>query len=443
MFRPSPWLCRGGLGLAALTVGLLGARFAGADTLPAEGSNELKKQYEKKEARELYQRLEKGEVAATDEHLPVIDTAAKWFTQRVTWVEYNKEPGQLNKLVKEFEAQLESAKRNLPANQKFLQLLQKQMVVRLLEVVKLRDDQLIDRINAARMLAYLGKFGYEDVLDAYTAILEDPKQHDAVKDHILEGMKDVFAQTWAVPPVPIKDKKREARAILALLHFLERKPNLADDAPREEVEAARFLRRKAIRALALTRYPAVVVDGKVEGRTAQDLLRVVSGNVWPEPNLSEKVEAAAGVMRLRSADLKDYQPDYAAYHLGRFLVELSDRYQKQRPLDKKDKNEEVTPGPVRDSLEPWKVYGARLGEALEALKADTKGQPEAAYLAQFTSRGERILKVIQGTSQGGLEGLASDLNRWVSDSPPKNSTVYKGLADSAIKGPDRAEGAEK
>src|SRR5207245_6187826 len=125
---------------------------------------------------------------------------------------------------------------------------------------------------------------------------------------------------------PFTDKEREARVTTALLEYLARKPTLPKDAPPDELAAVNYVRAEAVAALGQTIYPAVskLVEKKtrLERPTALVLLRVLrKDGIEPEPSLAEQVEAAVGICQLHSKELEQYNADYAAYHIGRFIVE--------------------------------------------------------------------------------------------------------------------------
>src|SRR5207245_10703075 len=132
------------------------------------------------------------------------------------------------------------------------------------------------RLNAMRLLARLATTGQEPLADAFVDALEDNDQNDGVKYFALQGLKELFALGYQAPPILFKDKARESRAIVALIKFVDRKPTYTANVMPEEIDGFRRMRQEAVEALAHTRYPAVEVNGKIEGRTAQVLLRVVA-----------------------------------------------------------------------------------------------------------------------------------------------------------------------
>ena len=345
----------------------------------------------------------------------VIDNAAQWYAYRVTWYpEIQNTPGEMNKIFHQFELEVVAAVLKGRANNgPFMAAFTKQMITRTKEV--LGNDHAIARLNGMRLLVRLATTGQEPLADAFVDALEDKDQNDGVKYFALQGLKELFALGQQSPPIYFKDKARETRAILALIKFIERKPTYTANVTPEEIDGFRRVRQEAIEALAQTRYPAVEVNGKVEGRTAQVLLRVVAKDDFtPDPGLHEQLEAAIGVARLKADLFKGYQPDYAAYYLGGFLVNFADRRQKKLG---------------RDEKEPWQFFAARMSEALEAMRNDTREvKPAGVYVAEMVGRSLPLLKTIEQGQTPDPTGLSG----WLRSKTPASQTVYAGLKDSAI-----------
>lgn len=211
----------------------------------------------------------------------------------------------------------------------------------------------IAQINAARILAGLGKTGPESVGATLREILDDKNQSDAVKLYAIQGLRDLFSEDRVKyenrrDDGRLRDNKLEAQCIESLYDFLTRTCELPKDAPREELDAFRFLRREAVRALGNARLPSV--DQRL---IAFELLKIMTATeIQPEPSMSERVEAAIALCRLQAKfdPRNDYQPQYAAYFIAKLAVEMAGAYSKD-PLS-----------------EPWEYYAARLLVALDKLK---------------------------------------------------------------------------
>jgi len=273
------------------------------------------------------------------------------------------------------------------------------------------------------MLALLGENGYEPVADAYEAILKDDQLPDAVKYWVLHGYRDLFNQG------PLKNKEREARGVVAIISFLGRKPTYSANASQEEFEGFRYVRREALRALAMSHYPAVAdAKGNLTGRTAQVLLQVLNKDIDPEPRLDEQIEAATGLARMKADLTKGYHPDYSAFYVGQFLLEFAERY-----VNRKEG--------TRDAAEPWKVYAVRLEDGLDAMKEDARSQKEAAaYVAGLAAKSMPVLKSIEAGSKAS-ERVTGDLGDWLKANPPKSAMIYEGVKDSVVKPAEKTEAA--
>jgi hypothetical protein len=390
---------------------LLTGNLASAQTLPAEGTKQLEDAWNNRDVRGAFTAMVRGEQqpAPNDAN---IETGAKFYAYRVTWQPYQKDTsGKMDALLKELKNEIGSALRNRPNTQAFLTQFERQLVLHLKEVLK--NQLAIARVNAGRMLEYLGEVGDEDAADAMVEVLDDANQNDAVKFYALRGLKNLFVQAFQTSPVTFQNKDREARAILALIKFIERKPTVSPNATKEELDGYRFVRREAIRALGYTRYPAVEVKGKLEGRTAQVLLRVVvaDGAVVPEPRLDERVEAALGVTRLKADLFKGYQPDYAARYVGTLVVYLA------------------KPATRAVAGVPFKMFAAELQDGLNVLKADTKDiKTSAAYVNELVGRCDPILRAMLA----GGNPNAGELDAWLTSQASPNNSLYAGVADATV-----------
>src|SRR5262249_6260526 len=151
------------------------------------------------------------------------------------------------------------------------------------------------------------------------------------------------------------------------------------EAPAEEVAAVQYIRREAIRALGLTRYP-MLPKKDIDGMTALWLLRIVGKSGFdPEPSLTEQAEAAIGLWHMQAKLSKDDQPDYAAQQIGNFLLDFIKEFNTQRPTTKSV---------------PWKYYAVRISMALDKLAEQAKeagGKGGADYVNKFVAEAQKQL----------------------------------------------------
>jgi hypothetical protein len=383
--------------------------------------------------------------------------AAKYYVHKLTWFDIagvsGSEAEYFAKHVKEFNRNmgyaLESAAKDSAAkkparNKAFVEIFSKQMVAALKELVGQSFTELNNQrsqIYAGVMLPALARLGSEDVGDYLVEILNDPKKHDALKVHALKGLAEFFA---ALPPrvdpdtVDEKVRARDRARVEAVLAFLERKSPVAENAPPEEVEAVGFVRREAVKALAATRLPALVVQkGKVEAPVALALLRVLApekNGLTPVSSLSERAEAAIGLCRIKPSVFEQYQPEAAICLVGKFLVDFAKKY--------KEDGESVL-GKNKDKAPPflaWKYHAQRLDQALKDLRAGVPAQaPYRQKLETMLSHASPLLdKIAKHRDIDDPALLGNALGQMWPSTPTLG--VFQGVPDVQIQLPALKEG---
>jgi hypothetical protein len=450
------------LGLVGF-VQLTAAPAQAQQTLPGSGDLRLdasKFKPTSEENNQLQNFFREGKRDAADADSPeakaLFTKVAKWLVYRMTLQENQMRKyqqnfpvgGEMHLLLQEANRYLVDPKRPaagqvLENQQKYMKEFSKALVEAIDEVLK--NPAAIARINAAQLLARLGENGPEEIADAFCKVLEDKEQIDAVKFYALVGLKNWFTAEQARAG-GFKNKEREAHCILVLLDYLNRKPNFKDAPTPEELEAFRYVRREAIRALALSRRPALVdannqlrtQDGRTVGRTALDLLRVVAKDGFsPEPSFSEQIEAVIGICQLQSKlypdgrKLPSYDPTYAAFYIGQFIVEFASRFDEDRSNNR---------GSIR--AEAWKYQSQRLIDALTAWVTDlqsNKFQGVAAkskYLSSFLPPCRAILSSVSNNSPTN----ANPLRDWLKSNQPQDSdSLFNGMKDAVVHPPQPAE----
>lgn len=386
----------------------------------AAGEKRLEAEQLKGDEKNTFDKLRDGNIPYEPKHQPLLEKAARYYVNRVTWVEYQKKPFEsgptatINDLViVEAYRQILDVKKQATKQpdrdqqRKFLLEFGKALTAAIDEVLK--NPMAIARVNAARILTRLGEAGLEESADYMVKVMQDKEQIDAVKLYVLRGLKELLAANGK-----IKDPERELRIVQALLEFMKRPPTYGDKAPADEVEAHRYLRREAIRALAQSHLPALVHKKEVAAQPALELLRVMSKDgVTPEPSFSEQLEAAIGICKMQSKNYKEYQPDYAAQHLGYFLSDFMTRYNDDRTKTLRS--------------EAWKIQAVRLQQALDELGSENKD----VYIAALITKAKPLLAKIEGD----MVPQANVVGDWVKGKPAKSTTLYKGDDNSAVKLP--------
>jgi len=379
-----------------------------------------------------FQAMKKGEMSATGpEARRILDDAAKWYAYRFTHQEY-QQPKSGSKGMQQLRTDARDQVLNPRKPGKALTQEQvafagefgKVFTARLREVAD--TSKPIARENAAMILADLAASGQEVAADALVEILRKPQENDAVKLWALRGLSGLFEIGANDDVDAFRDKEREARCIQALLDYLGERSNLPPGLPPEEVGAITYVRKEAVKALGQTRFPAsaklVRKEHVLERLTALALTRVLVGEgLVPEPSLKEQVFAAVALCRLQPRLCQEYQPDYAAYYTGRFVVDFVQRY-----TNEKDQKRE-----------PWKLLAAEMIKGLSKLRATLEGPPSHEsfqYVNKIAAQADTLLREVV---VGGATPSPTDLSEWLDKNPPKASSTYKGLASAVVQGGDK------
>jgi hypothetical protein len=368
--------------------------------------------------RKHLQDLQSGKRAFEGRDKDFLEKVAQWFVYQLTYDEY-----QFKKLTDTsasgqhitMKTLVDDACKHIlipdpkkpwgPQQERYMQEFSKALIGAIKNVLEKHVP--IAQVNAGIILARLGETGIEENADAMAEIIAKDQYEDYVKLYALTGLKNLFKANEG-----FKDEERLKKTIKALSEFLFRKPVFdPNKTPPEEVEAFRYVRREAVRALGQTRLPAIGKPKAPDYRPALDLLKFMRGDGVPlEPSLSEKVEAAIGLcqMQIKVGDNYKYQPEYAAHYVGRLVVDFATRYDEKRG---------------ETSGIDWKHCAHRLGQALATLKTDAAGKNR--YVDELTSRCSSVLNSIHAGNRA--EHLA--LNDWL-NRPVEAKELFKGMPDS-------------
>jgi len=372
----------------------------------------------------------KGDEPATKEQL---DLASRYYILRVTKVSTAiNDPQKMATIVKDFMADIDFAvKADNKGSRDTLAKLSPLLVQRFKEVFDLDfAANRIAAVNAATMLPTLARLKQEEIADFLTALIADPKKHDAIRVHALKGLRDYFpARAFTRLDLNQPNEKanrerkdRELKRVETLLKVMDRPMPTAKNAPptQEELDGFRFVRKEAVVTLAETQVPALSTLTKVEGPVALGLVKVLARKLDPEPTLKERLEATYGICNLKARDVDGYEPGIGIYLVGKFLVDFVTEY-------KKDYNNLRQPSKSRQpTYFAWKIEAKRLEGALVDLEKNTKS-PAAA---QLLGPARPILQAIYA-----YEGIEreQDLRGVVERLRPKSKTLFKdGKGAAAI-----------
>ncbi|MFN4259327.1 MAG: hypothetical protein ACK4RK_08505 [Gemmataceae bacterium] len=372
----------------------------------------------------------------------ILKKAADWYVNRLTWPQYQgkvqdpKDQNTMKDVVNQAFERIWTADR-LSSTGSFVDPKQPEqrrefanefgkLVTENLRKT-LNNSEPITRINAARILAQVGKSGYDGTIDVAVEILRNPEPrpaNDAVKLYAARAVKEWY---WAKDTLGVESlpKEANAKAVSALLAYLAEKANLANAAQLspEELEGQRYVRREVVRALALSRAPGLMQDNGQLAQTAYWLLRVARADrLNPPPSLSERVEAAIGVCQLDPKLLKEtYSTDYAAYQLAWFITDFATYWNNRAGLPSE------LGAPIA-----WKVEAARLGVALDQLQRNVAGLPTQGVVTNILSECKKELDLIEKGDNANPDRLRRLLVAEEEQNRPSNKRVYQNVPDSSI-----------
>ena len=167
-------------------------------------------------------------------------------------------------------------------------------------MIKEPTARLLAKVNAAGVMARAADLGQPELADSLVEVLKVPELSDGVRLYALRGLRELLAQN-----PPVLDKER-LPAVVAADRGGRGKPGFNPNvtAP-EEVDGFRYVRREAVRALALVKDPSAAGPGK----PALTLLRVVAADgLTPEPRVDERLEAATGLAHMRHGEGRQELP---------------------------------------------------------------------------------------------------------------------------------------
>jgi hypothetical protein len=313
------------------------------------------------------------------------------------------------------------------------------------EVADADSAMIITAVNAARMLALiverrnsrglleterdwfadvaprLAEGNADRLIEACLTLLEGPKTKDLASQERWNGVRyyalRCLGSLFALPrEVPLWKKENEEKAVAAAIKIVERQKVFPKATPRQEVEGYKMLRAQAVRVVAGYRLPEM----SDKSRPSLVLARVAGADTSLVPNpprLEERLEASIGLCRLAPAAAKsaNFQMAAAALQVARFVHQFG---------VEADANYDAKP---MTRLRPWKVQAARMLEALDVLKKESKDANVQEVIRQM----DRVLANIEF---GGKLSEAGNLGDWLKNSPLTAKAVFKDDPKSVIKG---------
>jgi hypothetical protein len=402
--------------------------------------------------------VQESPAAEMDKNKAAIRKVAQWHASRLMSAA-NKSLGSSDELpistaVREFtadvlEPNLYTARMTL-GQQDMIQIFGKDVMTALTPILDFKPpygaDKTLLMINAGRCIAALAKSGYEPLADNAVAIIDNPAVSDAIKLYYLHALKNLFAVPN--PDRPEKsvftDPQRELKAINSLIGFLTRKPTISPSAPQDEIDGYRYVRREALRALGMVRYPIVRVQGNVQTIPAIVLLRFANSDksIVPPPSVSERAEGLIGYLQL--APDKEQNMDFSAGFVALAVRDLAVDYKAAKPpppkgIDPKDLPKE--PLAERDYM-AWKLTATRISAGLKSWKDNWDNNlppPRPADQARlvtgaFDQCETAVLKYI---NDGKRTEVAPDLlNQWLQNEKFPNNLMFSDDKSTFITRPE-------
>jgi hypothetical protein len=399
-----------------------------------------------------FERMRQGKVAPDKEQ---IETLAKWLTHRLVHPPYNglelnsKTSGQadLQSLLTEVERWCRWPNPGQAPNDLQLQYAKefgKAMEYELLYIMAEASSRL-DKVNAARMLAVVGKLPYEALADTYLKIIREEKYPPQIKLYAFEGLRNLLA----VPSNgDFNDPSRQ---------FLERSPKLPEIALEldkyitqplpanlnsEEIRVIQFVRREAVRALAQVKPCVIRKQQDTLAKPIWTLLRVATNDsiitgAAPKSvddtlpgypyHILERIEALIGICSMNPD--RALNAELVAYLIADTLLDVTAFHDAERARFLKDTRNKA--------LVPWQIMGSKLSEAMNLWKERTAlnkyklaGAPVAANLVDLA-----IQKCLSKLEKEGVSAVPDNrwLKTWKDEHKPKSAQVLAEDESTTVK----------
>jgi len=393
--------------------------------------------------RNRFEILLKGEDQPGAEDRAVADAFSQWYIYPLTWETTKREEvGEMKgrNLILQLENHIKTqAIPYATKNQEFMKLWTERTVATLQqafnETLKHPKENRVAIVNIALLLPIYARARHEKFGEYLESLLADEKQHDVVKLYAVKALRQYLpARARKLSDDPDDENykalqqtiARDTRRVEVLLKFVNRKWDGMDPV------VAQYVRREALQTLADARVPAMDLPkgGKVVSPVAYTLLRFLTpgkDGPNPPPSLSEKVEAAIGVLKLDTRGVDGYNPEPGLYLAGQFLMEFTTEYRKDfarfggKVAVKLEKGERRSPPEL-----PWKFMGERLVSGLEGLKNGIRiDHPAHAKAMKLQEKARNILGTVVGHGQIG-DTASTDLVQSVNALQPPSGALYKG-----------------
>lgn len=418
---------------------------AGHAQLP--DTKDLDKAY--RESSQRWNKLLTGEESPGKADAQVPMDFAKWYLMRIATKQTNDvdEAARWSaKVHKEFNNVVNLAMRPAyeKANRGFVNKLGPALVATMKELLAANDPRTQPRIavNSAMMFSTMARLRQIDITDYLVQVVHDEKNtHDVIRLYAIKALRDsmpIWQQRDPDPmaarnedfdsPVQNAVRAHDTKLVDGLVKYIERPIDLKGKSP-GEIEAVRFLRREAIKALAQAGAPAVnAIDKpqKLAGQVAPTLLRVLADGVLePAPSLSEKVEAALGLCEMKYPNMKEYNPQVSIYLVGRTIEQFMKEYNKDWAKFT------LTGEGRRLPYLAWKHDSRRLMASLDEMAKNAKDADVQKNVSLLKKNADAVLSRTAVWDQPSPANQ-SNLTKVIPQLAPKYGNVWKKLKAAPI-----------
>ena len=234
----------------------------------------------------------------------------------------------------------------------------------------------LERVNAARMLATVGKLQCESLAPAYLKLIKETKYPMEIKFFAFQGLRNLLAIPFdsKTPNVHfIRDGLKQAEIAMELEKFITMKHG--PGVPASEALVIQFVRREAIRAMAQFKNAVITKQIAVLAKPIWALLRVASNDKIVKTtdaalpgfgySTMERIEAVIGICSMLPD--KNMNLDVVAYIVSDAVRDIMETQANERGQYQKDARNKP--------LVPWKITAMRLIEAMKAWKTNTEKMP--------------------------------------------------------------------
>lgn len=374
-----------------------------------------------------------GEHQPTKADQKDLELAAQYYIYYMTLKTRQSDPDDLYKRRTEFNRDIDYIMRYAAKNKTFRTMLAKELRTCFQRVLERGlDSDRIAFINVALMLPKAAELSSPEFGEFLSELVQNAKD-DVARLFAFQALQ---VQYQKLPPrldrtAENKERVKEAARVQPLVDFVLKVPAELAKAAIEQQDGFRYVRTEAIRALGKTRVPAFAelkdlksvsgdFNGKIMAPVAYTLLKVLAegkDQVSPAPSFEEKCEAAIALCYLDGKTFDRYNPDLAVGLIGKFLVDFTLAYSKDREAYTANSKPPVPP------RYNWKTLGEQLRQGLVEWEKNVPADSKAVKHIQDIRKAANL--VFDQTKRNNAVEAPTELRRIVSGLPASAPEVYR------------------